>query len=330
MRQVFLPGDEARASIITAMDQVRTTCGAQGVLLASTSENREATVEIVRSSPSFLRVGDSLTIKRLPRVKRIASRNAGSGTTSRYQVDINFIPNPPYVELSNELLSYGPVKSIYLRSFEVDKEEFLVCLYSNSEMALPENGLAMTVEMLALHCENALKLRSALQKLTQRLDLVETRASSDELTGILNRHGFALAISREQKRRERYPMPVSVFVLDLDGLKTINDTYGHKAGDQHIQRFAKVLGQTCRAIDFTARLGGDEFAILAPHTDAASAELMATRLRRVFTENGIPASFGYASDDVGTVAINDLIVVADAQMYSNKQSRKSLQRKNVS
>ncbi len=329
MRQGFLPGDESRTSILTAMDQVRTACGAQGVLLASTSQSREATVEIVRSSPSFLRAGDTLTVKRLPKVKRLEGRGASLGSRRGYQVDVHYIANPPYVEFSNELLSYGPIKSVYLRSFEVDKEEFLVCLYSNSKMALPENGLVMTIEMLALHCENALKLRSALQKTTQKLDLVETKASSDELTGILNRHGFTLAISREQKRRERYPMPVSVFVLDLDGLKTVNDTYGHQAGDQHIQRFANILGHTCRAIDFTARLGGDEFAILAPHTDTASAELMATRLRRVFTENGIPVSFGYASDDVGSVAINDLIVVADAQMYSNKQSRKSLQRRNV-
>ncbi len=327
MRQGFLPGDEARASIITAMDKVRTTCRAQGVLLASTFEHRLATVEIIRSSPSFLRAGDTLTIRRLPKV--IRTKVQTSNSTGGYQADVHFIPKPAYVELSNDLFSYGPVKSIYLRSFEVDKEEFFVCLYSNSKMALPEDALIMTVEMLTLHCENALKLRSALGKVTQKLDVVQTKASSDELTGLLNRYGFTLAISKEQKRRERYSMPVSVFVFDLDGLKNINDTYGHKAGDQHIQRFAALLDRTCRSIDFTARLGGDEFAILAPHTDSSSAEQMAARLRRVFTENGIPASFGYASDDGGTVAINDLIVIADAQMYANKQSRKQLQRRNV-
>jgi diguanylate cyclase (GGDEF)-like protein len=328
VKQGFLPGDEAKASIVAAMDQVRLACGATGVLLASTSDDLTATVEISRSSLSALRSGDSLVIRRLPRVQR-SILGGSSNSKTGYQADIVHLEKPPYVEFSTQLFTMGPIKSIFIRSLEVDKEGFFVCLYANKAMNLPQDALVMTVEMLTLHCENALRLRNTLQKVTQKLDFVENKASSDELTGLLNRYGFTLAIQREQRRRERYPMPVSIFVFDLDGLKTINDTYGHQAGDQYIQRFATLLGQTCRAIDFTARLGGDEFAVLAPHTDSTSAQQMASRLRRVFTESQVPVSFGFASDDAGSTSIDDLIVVADAQMYANKQSRRLLQRREV-
>jgi diguanylate cyclase (GGDEF)-like protein len=111
-----------------------------------------------------------------------------------------------------------------------------------------------------------------------RADLA-TLATEDPLTGVANRRQFDAVGRSEWARFQRYGRPLSLLVLDLDGFKTVNDHFGHVAGDLILKNIANACDFTRREPDLVARIDGDEFALLLPETDEASAEALADRLR---------------------------------------------------
>jgi diguanylate cyclase (GGDEF)-like protein len=157
----------------------------------------------------------------------------------------------------------------------------------------------------------------------QLADLSET----DPLTGLTNARGLSERLETELARLRRYREPLSLLLLDLDGLKTINDRYGHRAGDEAIRSLADVIRSQLRDTDLGARWGGDEFAVLAPNTSKADALSLAERIRSLVPERGgqwpLSGSVGVATvdpkTDGGLVSKVALMRAADAAMYEAKR-----------
>lgn len=119
----------------------------------------------------------------------------------------------------------------------------------------------------------------------RQADRLATLSETDALTGLPNRRALRRHLAEEFRRSKRYRTPISLLLVDIDGLKPLNDTYGHAAGDQLIRTVADAIADELRESDFGARWGGDEFAVLAPNTSAPAAHASAERLvARVATQ----------------------------------------------
>jgi diguanylate cyclase (GGDEF)-like protein len=165
---------------------------------------------------------------------------------------------------------------------------------------------------------------SQLASLTGRL---RELAMIDSLTGVLNRRAFLDHADAEWVRHRRHKHSLSCAMLDVDGFKRINDTFGHAAGDALLQHIGALLRATLRASDLPARLGGDEFVALMPETSLDGAQAFGERLLSRLASQPLTAldqsivaslSIGVASAD-GLASLEDLIARADAAMYQAKK-----------
>ncbi len=185
------------------------------------------------------------------------------------------------------------------------------------------------------HIGGIVALINEIERVRNRLKASETRRieleqliDADPLCPVINRRAFERELGRAISQSRRNGQPGSVLFLDLNGLKTINDRYGHAVGDRAIERCAKMLILSCRTTDRIGRLGGDEFAVIMPDPPPSGALTRGARLAELLErvplilDNTQPltlsAAFGAApfngSDDVKTV-----LDAADSAMYSHKQ-----------
>jgi len=156
-----------------------------------------------------------------------------------------------------------------------------------------------------------------LDQTRRRAERAEAEALMDPLTGLVNRRGWELLLDREEQRCRRYGALASVLIIDLDGLKAVNDTAGHAAGDAVLRTAADVLRDAVRSADIVARLGGGEFAVLSVETDLPAAHTERARLRDLLAAAGVPASVGVATrDPQGGLAA--AVGHADSDMYRAK------------
>lgn len=163
-------------------------------------------------------------------------------------------------------------------------------------------------------------------RLKEELFEMEQRANHDVLTGLSNRRHFIESLEKRIKRCQRYGDNTALLFLDVDDLKTINDTHGHAAGDIVLVHLAKILKHNIRVCDMVARIGGDEFALLLDNLDADQVERkILTLIDRIKTANLIydgqalkfGAAIGYSF--VGpTDTVADLMLRADEAMYQSK------------
>jgi diguanylate cyclase (GGDEF)-like protein len=176
------------------------------------------------------------------------------------------------------------------------------------------------------------ELRGYQARLMLRTMELEKMASHDELTQLFNRRHFYECFEEALSRARLNKQTVALIALDIDGLKKINDEYGHAVGDIMIASLAKVIEKHVRTSDVPARLGGDEFAILMPDTDKRGAFSMAQRLwaeleeRPMYEHEGLrvmlSVSIGVAGYPWGGENADEMMQWADADMYANKISRK--------
>lgn len=124
--------------------------------------------------------------------------------------------------------------------------------------------------------------------LGRQTDRLLMLSATDPLTGLLNRRAFRRRLVEELHRSVRYGSPLSLMLVDVDGLKRLNDEHGHAAGDRAIQCVADAITHTLRGSDFGARWGGDEFTIVAPNASPGAASPSAERLAAQMRERGGP------------------------------------------
>ena len=184
---------------------------------------------------------------------------------------------------------------------------------------------AAAVDILATNMRK--NLAQAKQEIAQRKEMEELlryQSSHDSMTGIYNRNFFETELHRLDLSRE---FPISIIIADVDGLKIVNDTLGHAAGDEKLRQASEVLRSTFRAGDIFARIGGDEFAALLPETDAATAQQIVSRIKvRLLDHNArnptlpLQLSLGAAT---AADNLTDAFTLADKRMYADKSLRKS-------
>ena len=153
-------------------------------------------------------------------------------------------------------------------------------------------------------------------------------ATTDSLTGLLNRREFFSLAEREFERFQRYRRLLAAIMLDIDTFKTINDRHGHQAGDLVIQTVAEHCRKQLRKVDLAARYGGDEVVILLPETDLHGASGVAQRLLEAIQQSPlafgehllkISISAGVAAGN-GTSSLAALLHRADQALYEAKQA----------
>jgi diguanylate cyclase (GGDEF)-like protein len=154
---------------------------------------------------------------------------------------------------------------------------------------------------------------------------LESQANTDPLTGLYNLRYFQRQLSHLLDVRKRYEQPFALLLLDIDGLKRINDAHGHQAGDRVLMQVAMSLRRSVRTVDTTARLGGDEFAVLAPLQDSKGGAILGERLAAAAREEVVPPDEPPITLSIGVVSSPDhgeepdgLIEIADRAMYRAK------------
>jgi len=212
------------------------------------------------------------------------------------------------------------IPNAYLEVPVMTKDGREIWLGQNTQLVL-EQGSIVGFQAIA---RDITERRHALEEL-QNLSL------KDDLTGLYNRRGFLTLAEQQLKHAERSDEQSVLVFADLDGLKQINDRYGHQEGSNAIVKVAQILKETFRASDIIGRLGGDEFTVLATVASTERAEAIKTRLqqklRAVNARHNLPydlsLSIGIALLDPHTkLSIDELIQRADAAMYEHKHAVK--------
>ncbi len=160
----------------------------------------------------------------------------------------------------------------------------------------------------------------------------ETKALTDPMTGLPNARSLQMQFEKEVARANRSSVSFQVLMLDLDGFKAVNDTFGHKAGDDMLRGIAQAMQAQLRDYDFLARYAGDEFAAIIPETDTDSVRDLCYRLEKAVSEFTLPVgdgrvarvgvSIGAASYPQSGSTLDQMIVAADKAMYSVKAKHK--------
>lgn len=215
-----------------------------------------------------------------------------------------------------------PVRSIIIAPLILDDQALgALILSASSRSAFTQDDLRL-LESFAATISAAIN-NSLLHSRMQRL------AITDSVTNLYNRRGFHELARREIERARRFDHSLSVIMMDLDQLKSVNDTYGHAVGDQVLRTLADRLSQHVREFDILCRYGGDEFALLLPETDLFMAASVAERLRAsiadepIDTDGGpvsVTISLGVTKATQDTANLEELLKSADRALYTAKQS----------
>jgi diguanylate cyclase (GGDEF)-like protein len=174
--------------------------------------------------------------------------------------------------------------------------------------------------------EEIARLRAHVAQLEQRVEQLDRLAHQDSLIDLPNRRGFLRELERLIARAKRYDAKGAMLFIDVDGLKAINDSFGHRAGDEALIQVADLLASGIRKSDVCARIGGDEFGVLLESADEKSAHETAARLIDMIAScellhdgNELPLSVAIG---VGLIQVDDTVesvmARADEEMYRRK------------
>ena len=226
------------------------------------------------------------------------------------QVEEGYIADPKLTALSSALVV--PLQGL-------NGVVGVLAMYHSTQDAFTPDHLRILLAVaskVALSVENALKYQQA-----------ESSATTDFLTGLPNARSLFMHLAQEVTRCRRMKSSLAVMVCDIDGLKKINDAFGHLEGDKLLREFSLRLKEACRGYDYVARMGGDEFVVTAPGLTPDAAIEKANRLNQAAIEAGrhtcgrevISLSVGTAFCPDDGYDVNSLLAEADRRMYSVKQ-----------
>ena len=198
--------------------------------------------------------------------------------------------------------------------------------YANTSAGQVYSTLAMSVWNSGIRFGFFLIVTLLLARVHAMLRRERDLSRTDFLTGAYNVRAFHEIAAAECLRASRYPQPLTLVYIDLDGFKLVNDRFGHDEGDRVLASAAKTLQAGIRRPDTLARLGGDEFALLLPQTDVASAQVLLPRLRdqllAAMRRNswGVTFSIGALTCPSAPASLSDVVSEADELMYDVKRA----------
>jgi diguanylate cyclase (GGDEF)-like protein len=170
---------------------------------------------------------------------------------------------------------------------------------------------------------------ATIDRLSRAFHEIEMLARRDPLTGLPNRRAFDERLGAEAARSRRYGHPFGLIILDLDHFKSVNDHYGHPAGDEVLKFVAKLIEANVRETDLAARIGGEEFAVILPESGIGEVKAVADKLRESvgdtpFQVQGLPAGMRITLSAGGTcsaghlVTPESIVAAADAALFRSK------------
>jgi diguanylate cyclase (GGDEF)-like protein len=187
-------------------------------------------------------------------------------------------------------------------------------------------ALAVAIGLAAMGGGAAVAFGRRASRRASEVAAVTASAVTDQLTGILNRRGFTETAERELERARRYGHPLALAYVDVRGLKAVNDTEGHLAGDRLLKEVAVMLIQSARTHDVVGRMGGDELAVLLAEQASPGAVAMSRRVQEQVPAHR--ASLGLSTDwdvTIGTASfpddgekLDDLLAAADRRLYEQR------------
>lgn len=208
--------------------------------------------------------------------------------------------------------------------------------FNNMVFLLNKQKQSMTEKRRQIEHLNQ-ELISALEQLDTKNRQIQELMITDNLTGLYNRHHLADVLEDEIARCHRYGHPLAMMMLDIDGFKSFNDTYGHLAGDSMLSFAGALIKENIRKFDKAFRYGGEEFVVVLPETDITLAYIVAERIRKGLAKKsfivirnggsaeekasrtfsiGLTATFPYSTD---VVSIDQLIQHTDTALYQAKE-----------
>ena len=233
-------------------------------------------------------------------------------------VNQEMIKGKKFMEEFKEL--FGMLRKVWL-GVPLKVEDRVIgalCVQSYSNPKLYSEGDIKLLEFVSFQVATAIERKSTEEK-------IRHLSFHDPLTDLYNRAYF-----EEELKRYNFPryFPLSIISIDVNGLKVINDTFGHQEGDKLLQHFASLLTSTSRKGDVIARMGGDEFTLLLPSTTAAQAQEVCERIKQSCKEDNIEpiylrssVSLGHATQEGAYSEMENLLKEADDKMYQDKLFR---------
>ncbi len=206
----------------------------------------------------------------------------------------------------------------------IDRKELLARLRGATRIATLQKGLDH--RRLEVHRANA-QIQLASDQLADANRQLRTLASTDELTGLMNRREALTRLTEAWSIARRYREPLSCIIVDIDHFKRVNDTHGHKAGDYVLAQTAQILKQSARTGEAVARVGGEEFLIICPKASESQAAIAAERFRSCVAKNhmkigdaevSVTISLGVAETRSDLLRAEDVLQAADEALYAAK------------
>lgn len=184
---------------------------------------------------------------------------------------------------------------------------------------------------LAQLIEDVVRLQREIEAKNQRIAYLEKLVDEDPLMPVLNRRAFVRELTRSMAYADRYGVTSSVLYFDVNGMKQINDTYGHGAGDAALSHVALTLTAHVRKSDIVGRLGGDEFGVILVQADEPVAKMKGDSLAKSIAETPFPwerrqlfvdVSFGVSSFSGPVNTPDEALAAADQHMYADKRAKR--------
>ena len=242
--------------------------------------------------------------------KKLIQPSKGLEDGFHIEDDIHWTTNE-MTRMLEKLQTEERIEDVEIEFEKNEKETRKVIVSATRGVFQSENAILFTIHDVTAQKEADLALKNL--------------AECDELTGLYNRHFLDTIIEEEISRAERYEIPLSSILLDLDHFKNINDRWGHPVGDSVLKMTARLLKENSRTSDFAIRIGGEEFVVLLPHTDIIGARTFAEKIRTEIEAGMHPvagkftASFGIAQRNPGET-YRSLYKRMDDALYQAKQA----------